>query len=266
MGKGIPIQFFAGVCVFMIVIQMGGISRGGLKNPGLSEMEIRRRWKEINDGKNRSQVRGAYPYRTCFEQAARRYAVPLPLLVAVARGESDFDPEAESVSQCYGIMQIKWPGTAKELGIMRKSDLFDPCINIHAGARYLSWLLERYDGDPYFAVAAYNYGPTTVSMQQVPEGATWYAAYIHRHLQSVLASPYEEIKKVLILRFTFYQKAAEFTAYLEQRMKAIPFEVFKSRQYTYDVYFTYKTPKEQKEYLQCLIITTGIKPLNGGQL
>jgi len=266
MGKTVTIRVLAGVCVFMIVIQGDGISWGRLTDPGLSETEIRRRWKEFKAVKDRSKVRGAFPYRTCFEEAARKYGVPLPLLVAVARGESNFDPGAKSVKECYGIMQIQWPGTAKELGIMRKSDLFDPCINIHAGARYLSWLLERYGGDPYFAVAAYNYGPNAVSPQRVPEGARWYAAYIHRHLQSMLSSTYEEIGKVLILRFTFYERAAEFVTYLEQRVKAIPFEVFKSRQYTYDVYITYKTPKEQKVYLQCLTETTGIKPLNGGQL
>ena len=266
MGKRVRIIFLATVSMVMVVIQLGGISRGGLKDPGLSEAEIRHRWKEFNDVKDSCQVRGAYPYKTCFEGSAHKYGVPLPLLVAVARGESNFDPGAKSVKECYGIMQIQWPGTARDLGIMRKSDLLDPCTNIHAGARYLSWLLERYDGDPYLAVAAYNYGPNAVSSQRVPEGARWYAAYIHRHLQSVLSEPYRDIGKALILRFTFYERAAEFVAYLEKRVKIIPFQVFKSQRYTYDVYIIYKTQKEQKEYLQCLMETTGIKPLNGGQL
>lgn len=266
MRKRVSIRLLTGLIVFMTVMQGHGISWGELKNPGLSETGVRRRWKEFEAVKDKNHLRGAYPYKTCFEEAARKYGVPLPLLVAVARGESNFDPAARSLKDCYGVMQIQWPDTAKELGITTKSDLFDPCINIHAGARYLSWLFERYGGDPYFAVAAYNYGPNAVSFQRVPEGARWYAAYIYQHLQSVLSSTYEETGKVLILRFTFYKRAAEFVAYLEQRVKAIPFEVFKSRQYTYDVYITFKTLKEQKEYLQCLTETTGIKALNGGQL
>ena len=252
----------------MIIFVMHGndVSWGQLTNPELSETEIRRRWKDFNTDENRIVAHGSYPYRKCFEEASLKHDIPLPLLVAVARGESNFNPAARSAKDCYGIMQIQWPGTAKDLGIKRKSDLFDPCTNIHAGAKYISWLLDRYDGNTYLAVAAYNYGPNAVSVQRVPEGARWYATYIHRHLQSVLSEPYRAVGKALVLRFTFYERAAEFVAYLEKRVKIIPFEVFKSQRYTYDVYIIYKTQKEQKEYLQCLMETTGIKPLNGGKL
>ena len=249
--------------MIMIVIQVDGVSWGRLADPGLTETEIRRKWKEFNVGQSRRIVPGAYPFKLCFEEASRKHNIPLPLLVAVARGESNFDSAASSVKDCYGIMQIQWPGTARDLGIMKKEDLFDPCINIHAGAKYLAWLLDRYDGDTYLSVAAYNYGPNAVSSQHVPKGARWYAAYIHRHLQSVTSKPYEEIGKTLILRFTFYERAAGFVAYLEQRLKAVPFEVFKSRRYTYDVYVTYNSMKEQKKYLKRLIVTTGIQPLKG---
>ena len=241
-----------------------GVSWGRLKDPGLHESEINRRWKEFSKIKETVQVQGNYPYMACFEKAARKYKVPLPLLLAVARGESNFEPKASSNKECFGIMQIQWPGTAKDLGITRKSDLFDPCINIDAGTRYLSQLLYKYKGDPYLAVAAYNYGPNAVSPQNVPEGASWYAAYIHRHLQFVLSMAYEETGRVLILEFTFYKMAADFVAYLEKQVEGLPFEIFKSRKYTYDIYFTYKTPKERNEYLKRLIDKTGIKPLDGG--
>jgi len=266
MWKRMPYLLFTLLGLNIMLFDGERISWGSLTDPGLNEREIRQRWRQFDAIKDRAHVRGNYPYMTCFKEAARRYDIPLPLLVAVARGESDFDPYAKSDKNCLGIMQIQWPGTARELGILRKSDLFNPCINIQAGARYLAWLLRRYGGDPYLAVAAYNYGPNAVSPQKVPEGAMWYAAYIHRHLKSVLSRPYEEAGKMLILRFTFYQRAAEFVAYLKKQTKGLPVEVFKSEMYTYDVYFMYRNTKEKKEYLQSLMERTGIKPLKGGHL
>ena len=254
---------FWNVFMILIVIQVNGISSGQLTPPGVTETEIRRKWKEFKSVKGSRQIRGAFPYRSCFEDAAHKYGVPLPLLVAVARGESNFNPNARSLKDCYGIMQIQWPGTAKDLGILNKTELLDPCINIHAGARYLSWLLDRYDGDTYLAVAGYNHGPNAVSSQYVPDGARWYAAYIYRHLTSVISKPYAEIGKTLLLRFTYYEKAAGFVTYLGQRLKGVPLDVFKSRRYTYDVYVTYNSTKEKDEFLKRLVETTGIRPLDG---
>jgi hypothetical protein len=259
------IRALIGACVLVIIMQGAGVSWARLSDPGLSEPEIRRKWKDFHDVRDRGSVQGNYPYMACFEEAARKHNVPLPLLVAVARGESNFDPKARSIKDCYGIMQIQWPGTAKDLGIHRKTDLLDPCTNIHAGARYLSWLLERYGGDPYLAVAAYNYGPNAVTPGRVPEGARWYAAYIHRHLQSVTSIPEPKIGEILLLRFTTYDRAVRLVEYLEKMAIGIPFEIFKDRYYTYDVYMTYKTTNEKAAYLRCLMETTGISPLNGGK-
>jgi len=247
-----------------MLLSMESVSWGLLKDPGLDEKTIRYAWKVFSEKKDTAQVNGSYPYMTCFKEAARKHHVPLPLLLAVARGESNFDPKARSNKECLGIMQIRWPGTAKDLGITKRSDLFEPCINIDAGARYLSQLLDRYHGDPYLAVAAYNYGPNAVSPKKVPKGASWYAAYIHRHLQTILSGSFEKTGRMLILGFTFYKRAVHFMGYIEKQAKGLPLEIFKSRKYTYDVYITFKTSKEQIEYLKLLKDKTGIKPLDGG--
>ncbi len=260
------IKAVIGLWAIMSVVRYEETATGALQESGLTEPEIRNKWKCFQDAKDPGPIQGIYPYASCFEQAALKYDVPLPLLLAVARGESDFDPRAKSVKDCYGIMQIQWPGTANDLGITRRRDLFDPCINIHAGARYLSWLLNRFKGDIYVTVAAYNYGPNAVTPDNVPEGARWYAAYIYRHLQTLLSSPFKQGGKVLVLRFTFYDQAVAFISYVKQRVRTVPLEIFRSRMYTYDVYITYKTPEEQKTYCRCLIKATGIKPLEGGQL
>jgi len=129
-----------------------------------------------------------FPYDGCFAAAARRHRLPKTLLLAVARGESNFDPRAVSHAGAHGLMQILWPGTARELGFTRVDELYEPCRNIDAGAGYLRGLVDRYDGNLHLALAAYNYGPGRIPThgRSVPEGAAWYSAYIHRHLDFVL--------------------------------------------------------------------------------
>ena len=246
---------------FAIPLVYEGVSLARLKDPGVSEEAIIQAWKDFSLKNGESAVKGGYPYMRCFEEASREYNIPLALLLAVARGESNFDPNARSNKGCLGIMQIQWPGTANDLGITRKSDLLDPCINIDAGAKYLSLLLERFKDDTYLAVAGYNYGPNAVSSGKVPDGARWYAAYIHRHLQAVLSGPFQETGRVLILEFTFYRSAFDFAAYLKKAGGGLPVEIFKSRKYTYDVYLTYKTEVERNQFLQRMTDKTGIKGL-----
>jgi hypothetical protein len=94
-----------------------------------------------------------------FQKAADTYHVPVQLLKAVAKAESNFDPMAESSAGAQGIMQLM-PATASGLGV---SDAFDPEQNIMGGAKYLSEQLARYDGNAVLALAAYNAGPGNVA-------------------------------------------------------------------------------------------------------
>ena len=93
-----------------------------------------------------------------FEMASKRYDVPVNLLKAVAKAESDFDEKAESGAGAQGIMQLM-PATAKSLGV---TDSFDAGQNIMGGAKYISQLLAKFDGNTEFALAAYNAGPGSV--------------------------------------------------------------------------------------------------------
>lgn len=132
----------------------------------------------------------SYPYGRCFRSAARKYALPLSLLLAVARGESNFNHRARSNRNCHGIMQIQWPATAKHLGIFRLNALYEPCTNIRAGAKYLRELLDRYHGNLHLALAAYNYGPSRIKKRaaanRIPRGAKWYSGYIYHHMKYIL--------------------------------------------------------------------------------
>ncbi len=259
--SSIPGRRMWAMCLLCVICGLGPArAEGGLRDPGLTETEIRNAWKMVEGELSSVEVKGSYPYLDCFRRSAEKHGLPLPLLIAVARGESNFDARALSTVECIGVMQIKWPITARHLGIHRKSDLYNPCLNIDAGARYLAWLLKRYDGDTYLAVAAYNRGPGRVSFTHVPQKGQWYAAYIQRHLRFVMESTYRKTDRLLLLEFTFYKNAAAFAAYLEENVPGIPLEVFKSRKYTYDIWLTYTSGMERDRYLRLLREKTAVQP------
>lgn len=93
-----------------------------------------------------------------FEKASKTYNVPVNLLKAVAKAESDFQPDEVSSAGAVGIMQLM-PATAKELGV---TDAYDPEQNIMGGAKYLAQKLKLYDGDVSLTLAAYNAGSGNV--------------------------------------------------------------------------------------------------------
>lgn len=89
-----------------------------------------------------------------FRRASEKYGVSYDFLVAVAKAESDFNPNCVSSAGAKGIMQIM-PEEAKGLGI---SDVFDAEQNIMGAAKLLAAHLEKFDGDTTLAAAAYNAG------------------------------------------------------------------------------------------------------------
>lgn len=180
-----------------------------------------------------------FPYQSCFERAATRYRLPLTLLLAVARGESDFNPRARSHANAHGLMQILWPSTARYLGFNRLSELYEPCRNVEAGARYLREMIDRYDGNVHLALAAYNYGPTRIHANRtIPGGAAWYSAYIHRHLDYVLgrgpsALPddaprdYKVEAKMALITFSAPYRAQAFVEQLQSLQPKLRLEWFR---------------------------------------
>jgi soluble lytic murein transglycosylase-like protein len=115
-----------------------------------------------------ARVPHAVPYRSEVSAAARRYAVPTALLLAIIHAESSFDPHAVSHKGAVGLMQLM-PATARwmEPGVSRKQ-LFSPAVNIEIGARYLRYLANRYDGDAEKILIAWNAGPGRLDRGRIP--------------------------------------------------------------------------------------------------
>lgn len=192
-----------------------------------------------------------FPYASCFKAATAAHQVPETLLLAVARGESNFDDTARSKANAHGVMQIQWPGTAQHLGIYRLSDLYDPCTNIDAGARYLKELMSRYKGDIHLTLAAYNYGPGRIATTgtDLPDGARWYSAYIYRHLtyvlgdrsaqSSVAETLYSDLGQTTLLSFGEPYRAAAFVAGLEVRAPELQLDWFRKGVGKFVVVLTY---------------------------
>ena len=90
--------------------------------------------------------------------AARRARLSVALVHAVVDAESAYDPDAVSRAGAVGLMQLM-PATARHYGVYKRTD---PEQNLDGGTRYLSYLLERFDGDLRISLAAYNAGENAV--------------------------------------------------------------------------------------------------------
>ena len=106
-------------------------------------------------------------YLAQCDAAAREFDVPLAMVLAVIRTESDFRPRAVSSAGACGLMQLM-PETFHFLGEEKFEEslsdgaLFDPIVNIRYGTCYLSYLYGRFGSWPT-ALAAYNAGEGRVS-------------------------------------------------------------------------------------------------------
>jgi soluble lytic murein transglycosylase-like protein len=108
----------------------------------------------------------ATQYDAIIEKAAVSAAVEPNLLRAVIVVESGFNSRAVSKRGAVGLMQLM-PATATRFGV---SNPFDPKQNVHAGARYLKFLIDRFGQNIRLALAAYNAGEEAVDRNggQIP--------------------------------------------------------------------------------------------------
>lgn len=103
-------------------------------------------------------------YFPVTDLAASSGEVAPEVAMAIARRESELNPEAISPVGARGLMQVM-PATAqqvaKEIGVDYSKDRLttDWRYNAQLGTAYLAGLLKRYNGSYVLAFAAYNAGP-----------------------------------------------------------------------------------------------------------
>ena len=91
-----------------------------------------------------------------------------PFLVAsLIRQESEFNPAAYSRANAMGLMQLLptvGKGMAKEVKLrgFSNTELFVPNINLQLGTRYFKRMVDHYNGQVEYALAAYNAGEDRV--------------------------------------------------------------------------------------------------------
>lgn len=108
-----------------------------------------------NDQHITKQVR---TYQKPIQIYSRIYNVDEELIHAIVKQESCFNEGAHSRVGAIGLMQLM-PQTA--LGL-RINDPWNPEHNIQGGVKYISEMLQRFDGNYKLAIAAYNAGPGNV--------------------------------------------------------------------------------------------------------
>ncbi len=107
------------------------------------------------------------PYYPLHRLAEMDLPMSPEMNLAIARRESEFDPNVQSGVGARGLMQIM-PATGRDvatsLGLSEDHStarlISDPDYNARLGATYLSQMAARFDGNVVMMAAAYNAGPS----------------------------------------------------------------------------------------------------------
>ncbi len=132
------------------------------------------------------------------------YDVDHILLFGLMRQESGFDPRARSAAGATGLMQLM-PYTARMVDRSIASNLTNPVNNASIGIRYLKKLLDKFDNNLVYSLAAYNAGDHRVN--------NWMKCYFKHEslLFNIESIPYAETRNYvkLIFRNMFFYKLVE---------------------------------------------------------
>jgi soluble lytic murein transglycosylase len=107
-------------------------------------------------------------YWSAIQQYATKNGLDPYMVASLIRQESEFNPGAISGANAWGLMQLLpsvGRSMAREEGIrhFNETELLNPETNIRLGTRYLKQTLDKFDGEPAYAFAAYNAGDSRVT-------------------------------------------------------------------------------------------------------
>ena len=128
-------------------------------------------------------VRYPLRYEEHLMDSAEAFGLDPWHVAAVVKCESGFYPKSVSSAGALGLMQImpetgKWlAGKFYEESKFYDEILFEPEVNLKYGCWYLSWLMERFNGDIVLATAAFHAGQGQVdawlrNSEISPDGVT----------------------------------------------------------------------------------------------
>ncbi len=109
-----------------------------------------------------------YGYRELIEREAYKNNLHPAFVAAIVLNESSFDPKAESYRGARGLMQMmedtaQWVGETIGTGSDYSFDLmYQAETNVLYGCWYLSYLSDKFGGDPVLVAAAFHSGQTNV--------------------------------------------------------------------------------------------------------
>ena len=98
------------------------------------------------------------PFGSIIYSEAKKNNLRPELVAAIVQQESKFKPTARSHMGAQGLMQLV-PKTGRWMGA---TNLMNPAQNIMAGAKYLRYLHDQFNGNETNVIAAYNAGEGNV--------------------------------------------------------------------------------------------------------
>jgi hypothetical protein len=126
--------------------------------PVAAVVDAPRELAAISEGAKEKFFRTEVPFGSIIYNEAKKNDLDPSLVAAVVQAESRFKPTARSHRGAVGLMQLV-PKTGRWMGAR---DLANPHQNVAAGAKYLRYLSDRFDGDQKKIIAAYNAGEGNV--------------------------------------------------------------------------------------------------------
>lgn len=162
------------------------------------------------------EMRFPLAYRDRVLEQARAKRIDPAWMYAIVRQESAFIADARSPAGALGLMQIM-PSTGRRIGrslsrpLSSRQQLLDADVSLEFGSTYLRILLDRLDGNPILAAAAYNAGPHRVERWQPAE----------QHMPADLwveNVPFRETREYL-------RRVIAYTTIYEQRLGRVPVRV-----------------------------------------
>jgi soluble lytic murein transglycosylase-like protein len=155
-------------------------------NDGVGEKRAPSAKRSTGDGWLAARLSKPSEYDHLIKRAASNHSLDPRLVKAVALVESGFNSSAVSPKGARGLMQLM-PATATRNGV---NNVHDPAQNIAGGTRYLSHLLNVFDGNLEKSLAAYNAGEGAVARYGGIPPYVETRDYVRRALTAYYGAPY----------------------------------------------------------------------------